>query len=58
MITKSGRLTWCDTESEQHTQSPDLAQAWRDAGRGVEAITNPDEIARLIRDETVNWAAA
>jgi len=58
LITMTGRLTWFDPQTEQHTQSPDIAQAWRDAGNDVRAITDPDEIAQLLRDETITWATA
>ena len=52
----SGRLTWFDPQSSQHTQSPDQAQAWRDDGRHVRAITNPEEIAQLITYDSIAWA--
>lgn len=54
----TGRLTWFDPQTQQHTQSPDIAQAWREAGSDVRAITDPDEIAQLLRDETITWATA
>lgn len=56
VISKSGRLTWFDPQSSLHTQSPDQAQAWRDAGRPVRAITDPDEIAMVVDDATIAWA--
>lgn len=56
MISKSGRLTWFDPQSSLHTQSPDQAQAWRDDGRPVRAITDPDEIAMVVDDAAIAWA--
>ena len=50
-----GRLTWIAEASRLHTQSPDLAQAWRNQGLTVTAIIDPDQIGEALDSEATVW---
>lgn len=52
---RRGALTWREEASQLHTQSPDQAQAWRNHGLDVTAITDADEIADVITRDGVVW---
>ena len=54
-ITRSGRITWVETASNLHTQSPDQAQAWRAHDLDVVALTDADEIHAAIAREGIVW---
>ena len=52
---RRGAITWREEASQLHTQSPDQAQAWRNHGLDVTAITDPDEIAEIITRAGIVW---
>lgn len=52
---RRGAIIWSEEASRLHTQSPDQAQAWRDHGLDVTALTDPDEIAAVITREDIVW---
>ena len=54
-ITPSARITWIETASNLHTQSPDQAQAWRAHDLDVVALTDADEIQAAIARKGIVW---